>query len=291
MELVWPALGIAVIVCFVFFVLAQRWGRLLRHQTWMIQRLTDRVLSLEEMADPAWRRRLNDASPVPLEQVVHFSFNLTDRFWRDAIRISDEDRRFVQEAGSFVGSVKLERWRSHTVATIAEVLPDRKAEGWRTRSLDFYSGQAAGGESLSLWELPLARPRFAAERTPSLELLLRAQSIELRGHLLDVGGLYEFSGNGNGAAADSGDVVFFRVPLDSNGLAEFRSHDPADRAGNGNGGSDRHGNGHSWHGYYSFCDESAGIEWQLRLIDLTQKSEWEQWKILDGSAVSVPTRD
>jgi hypothetical protein len=47
MEILWPALGIAVIVVFVFYVLAQHWQRLLRQQNLTVRRLFDRVQSLE----------------------------------------------------------------------------------------------------------------------------------------------------------------------------------------------------------------------------------------------------
>ena len=291
MDILWPALGIGVIVVFVFGVMAQRWGRLLRHQSWMIRRLTERVHSLEEIADPAWRRKLTEASPVPLEQVFHFSFHLDDRFWRETIRLSDGDRQFIQQLGSFVGSVKLERWRSHTVATITEVLPDRKATGWQTRTLDFYSGSQGSGEALSLWELALTCPDVSAERPPSLELMLRANGLELRGHLLDLDDPTGISDHGHGGSLGDGDVLFFRVPLDPAELAEFRSHDPAETASNGNGARGSLLNGNSWQAFYSFRDGGTGIEWQLRLRDLTQKSEWEQWKILDSPAIPVPTRD
>jgi hypothetical protein len=286
MEILWPALGIAVVVVFVFYVLALYWQRLLRQQAWMIRKLLDRVQSLEQMADPVWRRRLSEATPLPLEQVFTFSFSLGDRFWRDTIRMSDEDRRFIREFGSFVGSVKLERWRSHTVATITEVLPDRKSTGWQTRSLDFYSDTATSVEALSLWELALARAGMSIERPPALELLLRANAIELRGRFVDFGKRSEVSGKAQGVAADAGDVIFFRVPLDSASLGEFRSEDPADPAGEGN-----FANGNSWQAFYCDRDEQTGIDWQLRVRDLSQKSEWEQWKILDSPAMRAGTRE
>jgi hypothetical protein len=290
MDILWPALGIAVIVVFVFYVLAQYWQRLLRQQAWTIRKLFDRVQSLEQMADPVWRRRLSEATPLPLEQVFTFSFNLGDRFWRETICMSEEDRRFIREFGTFVGSVKLERWRSHTVATIAEVLPDRKSTGWQTRSLDFYSDTSTSSEALSLWELALARSGMSTERPPSVELLLRANAIELRGHFVGLGKRSDVSGHGQGAAADTGDVLFFRVPLDSASLAEFRSHDPADTLGKENSAKGDHGNGNSWQAFYFYRDEETGIDWQLRLRDLSQKSEWEQWRILDSPAIPVGTR-
>jgi hypothetical protein len=290
MEILWPALGIAVIVVFVFYVLAQHWQRLLRQQNGTIRRLFERVQSLEEIADPEWRRKLSEATPLPLEQVFTLSFRFDDRFWRGSLRLSDGDWRFVREHGSFVGAVKLERWRSHTVATITEVLPDRKANGWQTRALDFYSDPFKSGDALTLWELALSRPGLSAERPPSLELLLRANSLELRGHLPPAA--HGSAGNGNGADAGDGEVVFFRVPLDTAMLAEFRSHDPADAANNGNAASGEPSvNGNSWQAFYSHQDDALGLEWQLRLCDLTRKSEWERWKILETAAMPLATRE
>ncbi len=290
MDILWPALGIAVIVGFVFYVLAQHWQRVLRQQNWTVRRLFERVQSLEEMADPEWRRRLSEAAPVPLEQVFTLGFRLGDRFWRDALRSSEDDQKFIREYGSFIGAVKLERWRSHIVATVTEVLPDRKATGWQTRTLDFYPDPAKSSDALSLWELVLSRPGLSAERPPSLELLLRANSLELRGHLIPA--IPGASGNGHSASADDGEVTFFRVPLDTAQLAEFRSHDPADPGGNGNGANGEAGsNGNFWHAYYSHQHEEIGIDWQLRLRDLTRKSEWERWKILESAAMPLATRE
>jgi len=287
MDILWTAMGIAVIVVFVFFVLAQHWQRLLGQQNWTIRRLFERVQNLEEIADPAWRRKLTDASPVPLEEVFHFSFNLDDRFWRGAVELTEDDRRYIRDYGSFVGAVKLERWRSHMVATVSEVLPDRKATGWQMRTLDFYPDASKAGDALSLWELNLSRPSLSAERPPSLELLLRANTIELRGHLY--GGA---ASGGKSSPNDEGEVVFLRVPLDTAALSEFRSHDPADSPGNGNGGSPQpYANGNSWQAFYSSANEELGIEWQLRLRDLTRKSEWERWKILESQSLPLATRE
>ena len=216
----------------------------------------------------------------------------TTAFGTTPFASTEDDLKFIREYGSFVGAVKLERWRSHAVATITEVLPDRKATGWQTRALDFYPDPANSGDALSLWELALSRPGLSAERPPSLELLLRANSLELRGHLISAAP--DPSGNGHAAAADNGDVLFFRVPLDTAGLAEFRSHDPADSAVNGNGnaaGGEAGVNGNSWQAFYSHHNEELGIEWQLRLRDLTRKSEWERWKILESVAMPLAARE
>ena len=285
MEILWPAVGIGVIVTFVFYVLAQHWQRVLRQQAWTIRRLLERVRDLEEMTDPEFRRRLSESAPVPLEQVFTLTFRLSDHFWRDALHATDEDLKFIREFGSFVGSVKLERWRSHTVATITEVLPDRKATGWQTRSLDFYPDPAKSGDALTLWELALSRPGLSAERPPSLELILRENSVDLIGHL--AGGA---SANGNRTQTGHEEVVLFRVPLDMALLGEFRSHDPSDGADNGNSGADQiSANANSWHAFYSDRNDGLGIEWQLRLRDLNKKSEWERWKILESAAMPLAT--
>jgi hypothetical protein len=287
MEILWPALGIGAIVMFVFYVLAQHWQRVLRQQSWTIRRLTERVRDLEEMTDPEFRRRLNESAPLPLEQVFTLTFRLSDRFWHDALHTSEDDMRFIREFGSFVGSVKLERWRSHTVATITEVLPDRKATGWQTRALDFYPDPAKSGGALTLWELALARSGLSVERPPSLELVLREHYVDLIGHLAG-----SASANGNRAQTEREEVVLFRVPLDTALLAEFRSHDPSDSADNGSGNSGADeilAGASSWHAFYSDRNDGLGVEWQLRLRDLNKKSEWERWKILESAAMPLAT--
>jgi len=292
MDILWPAIGIGVIVGFIFFVLAQHWRQVLNQHAWTIRRLTERVRDLEDMADPEFRRRLGEASPMPLEQVFTLTFRLDDRFWRDAVHMTDENLRFIREFGSFVGSVKLDRWRSHTVATVAEVLPDRKESGWQMRSLDFYPDAAKPGRGLTLWELALVRTKFSTERPPSLELVLRENSIDLLGHLApwEGGTSNGHVGNGHGgnghSASDYEDVVFFRVPLDTNQLSEFRSHDPSNEADNGSeSGAEPAPAGVSWQAFYSGGDETLGIEWQLRLRDLAKKSQWERWKILEPASM------
>ncbi|HEX4001845.1 MAG TPA: hypothetical protein VHX36_04305 [Candidatus Acidoferrales bacterium] len=310
MDILWPAIGIGVIVGFIFFVLAQHWRKVLAQQAWTVRRLTERLRDLEEMADPEFRRRLGEAAPMPLEQVFTLTFRLTDRFWHEVMQTSEENMRFIREFGSFVGSVKLDRWRSHIVATVAEVQPDRKETGWEMRSLDFYPDPAKPGRGLTLWELDLRRSDFATERPPSLELVLRENSVDLLGHLLpseieDTGSNGANGGNGangshgtnghgsdrfEGADSDYEEVVFFRVPLDTNQLAEFRSHDPTNEAGNSTeSATDQATLGASWHAFYSGGSESLGVEWQLRLRDLSRKSQWDRWKILEPAS-ALPLR-
>jgi hypothetical protein len=277
MEILLPAAAIVVIVMFVFYVFAQHVNRTIRRQSWTIRQLFERVEDLESLTDPLFLRRLNDAAPMPLEQVFTLTFRIDDRFWTEILCAREEVRTFVREFGSFVGSIKLERWRSHTVATITEVLPDRKSIGWQARTLDIYTDGAKACEPVTLWELPLRRASFSAEKPPSLELLLRGNSIELCGHLGP--GIEE--PNANDSLEDWEDAVFFRVPLDAAQLAGFRSHDPAGANENGNGHSNAGANPNAWQAFYSERNEVLGIEWQLWMRDLSKKSEWERWKILD----------
>jgi hypothetical protein len=285
MEILWTALGISVIVIFVFYVLAQHWQKLLRQQSGTIARLSERLRDIEDVADPEFLRRINDAAPSPLEQVFTFSFRLSDIFWNKALGIAAEDLRFIRAIGSVPASVKIERWRGHSVATITEVLPESKAAGWRTRSLDLYAESTKGGEAIILWDIPLARPRHDAERPPSLELLFHSNSLELRGHLLA-----SVSGNGHAGKSGEDETLFFRVPLDAPGLAEFQSYN-APQAGDhdkvNSGGAGALANDASWQASYGHEDESAGFEWQLCVRDLRKKAEWKRWKILEPTAIAV----
>jgi hypothetical protein len=283
MDVGWLALILAVAIVFMFLTLVQHWQRIVRRQTWSIKRLSERVEDLESISDPLFVQRLNEAAPMPLEQVFTFSLRLDDRFWNEALHATEEEKRFVRAYGSFVGSVKLERWRSHTVASITEVLPEGKEARWQTRSLDLYSDPTRTSETWTLWELPLSRPGSSAVRPPSIELLLRANSVELCGRLLG----NRASENGHRDATALKDIVFLRVPLDATQLAAYRSQDPAH---NGTGDFTPHdlsARASSWQAFYSGREETLGIEWQLRLHDLSKRSEWERWKILESESPSI----
>jgi hypothetical protein len=281
MEILWAAAGIGAIVFVLFFALASHWNTIMRQQSWTIRDLSRRLKDLEEVGDPEFRRRLGDSSPMPLEQVFHFSFRMSDRFWRDQLRIKSEDWDFIRTFGSFVGSVKLEHWRSHTVAIITEILPENSAARWQTRSLDFYPDASKSTEKLPLWELRLSPTKGSAARPATLELILRRNAVELCGYFI----------GSNGTASENGDqefvrneIVFFTVPLDSARLVNFRSHDPANLSDNGNGNTSKSvvpAHETSWQAFYSNCDDTLGIEWQLRLRDLSKKAEWDRWKILE----------
>lgn len=275
MEILWPILGICVFVCFVFILLVQHWQRVLRHQNWTIRRLSERVRTIEEVDDPEFRRRIGESAPSPLEQVFTFSFRLSDQFWRETLQTTEENLAFIRAFGSFIGSIKIERWRGHSVATITEVLPDRRSAAWQTRTLDCYFDEGSGCDRLTLWELPLARIGRSNERPSSLELVLKEKSVELCAHLLPTPG-----SNGHSNSPAINELVFFRVPLDPAKLVEFRSHDP--RGGTENGASRAvQPNRPAWRAFYSYHDEDVGFEWQLGTLDLNKKGEWDRWRILE----------
>jgi hypothetical protein len=278
MDILWPALGIAIIVVFILVILAQHWQRVLRHHSWTIRRLIERMQDIEEVGDPEFRRRLSQIAPSPLEQVFVFSLRLDDRFWRQTLHASPDDLKFIRSFGTFLGSVKIERWRGRTVATIMEVLPESRLAGWQTRSLDLYSADTGGGSSVTLWDVPLARPLRATEIPPSLELLLRQNSLEL---------CIRRSSSPPGSREEmrpgDGDTVFFRVPLDAALLSEFRSQEPISNTIEESATAD------SWQAFYTCEDHDLGYEWQLSLRDLEKKVEWEQWKILETAPLRTGT--
>jgi hypothetical protein len=293
MDILWPSLGITVMVVFVFFVLAQHWQRLLRQQSGAIRQLSQRVQNLEDMADPELRRRLSDAAPVPLEQVFTFSMRLGELFWSETAHATEEDRKYIHDYGSFLASVKLERWRSHTVATVSEILPARKSAELQTRTLDYYPNASGADDTLLLWELALARPTAAGLRPPSIELLLRGDALELRAAL--VWESTETNGNGNSSTPhDRQTGLLLHLPLDAGQLEEFRGSDPErvgeeDPEGNGKNGAkpERLNSASYWHAFYSGSDEAHGIEWEMRLRDLSKKAEWERWHIWESGAIPV----
>jgi hypothetical protein len=283
MEILWPAFGICVIVLFVFYVLAKHWRRVLQHQSRMIRRLGDRVQALEEIGDPAFRRRLNESAPMPLEQVFTISFQLGERFWHDTLFLHEGHSDSVRKFGSSVGSVKLEKWRSHTAATITELLPQSETARWEKRSLDFYPDPSKSDDRIVLWELQLNPARAPVERPALLRLILQRNWVELRGWFPSLDG--DNSGNGHRMPNTRNEDVFFHIPLDTDLLADFQTPDPADDGAlNGNlAGEDALPlSTRSWRTFYSNRDENAGIEWQLRLHDLRLKAEWERFKILDS---------
>lgn len=270
-------LGGAALVGFVFFVFIRHWNKILRTQTWTLRQLSLRVHDLEALADPAFRRRLEESAPVPLEQVFTLTFRFTDAFWKNTLGLRLEDECYIRDFGSFVGSVKLERWRSHTVANVNEVLPSNQSARWQTRTLHYFSTTAGEGEGVQLWELALGPREGLLRRADFLELQIVSRRaidcIELRGRHL----------RSRLATSPPRDDLLFTIPLDRAMLALHRAPEP--------GGASTHPGERAapectWKGFYSFQDNVRGIEWQLWMQDLTQKAEWDRWKILDAARAS-----
>ncbi|MGB9403613.1 MAG: hypothetical protein WCA98_08735 [Candidatus Acidiferrales bacterium] len=284
MDILWLALGICVIVGFVFVVLARHWQRLLAHQTWSIRRLTDRLHSLEEMANPAFRRKLDETAPSPLEQVYTFGFRLGDEFWRNTLQASAEERDYVREHGNFLGSVKIERWRSHTVVTTTEVLPQSKSASWQTRSFDIFPEDAAEGNSITLWEMSLAEEGAdsGSGRVPTLELRWKNGDLEL---VAQSGGFLAAQDNTITLAPE--ERVLLSVSLDIERLAPFRE---AEETANSDveqvlerlADDATQAKPNPWVALYGHDDPQLGIEWHLALRDLSKQSDWKRWKIVES---------
>jgi hypothetical protein len=283
MDILWVALAVCVIVGFVFVVLARHWQRLLAHQAWSIRRLTDRLHSLEEVADPNFRRKLDESAPSPLEQFYTFGIRLSDRFWRNTLETSDTQRLFIREQGNFLGSVKIERWRSHTVLTVTEVLPQNKSANWQTRSFDIFPETSSEQHFVTLWEMPLAEAKASSAmgRVPTIELRWNDATLELCA-LQDRGA----SASADVIALVPEERVLLSVPLDAASLEPFRKAADQD-ADEGSAdferpqayGSDL--NGAQFMSYYGGDDAETGIEWHLCLRDLARRSEWDRWRIVE----------
>jgi hypothetical protein len=274
MDIVWTGLGICILVGFVFYVLALYWQRLLTKHSYAIRDLAMRVQALEEMEDPNFRKKIGDSAPSPLEQVITFGFRLGERFWEGALQAQAEEVAYVKAYGKFLGSVKIERWRSHSVVTVYEVLPQSKSAEWESRSIDVYSSGGGSAEPVTLWELPLAASaEYAPEPAPGLELRLVDNALELRA----AHGRFD-SAKGNGAVARLDEFVFFRIPLDAAQLGEYRKQETEDARGP----EETQPSGQladSWMSYFANHDERCGIDWQLCIRDLTRKEEWERWRV------------
>ena len=285
MDIVWAALGICVVVGFVFYVLATYWQRLLMSHTWSIQRLADRVQALEAVEDPDFRRRLSDSTPAPLEQVYTFTFRLSDGFWKDTLQATPEEMAYVKSHGQFLGSIKIERWRGHSVVTVSELLPQNRSAGWQNRSIDLYpmgNGYVMGdahpltrsGEksAVTLWELPLAASgEVVAEPAGRLELRLEDNALVLCARNGRFG-----AGHGNGSGPAPDEKVFIIIPFDESKIAAYRTEDGLEDCEDSDGAPRPAGH---WLALYAHQDESQGVAWQLCVRDLVKKAEWERWKV------------
>lgn len=286
MDILWVALGICALVFFVFYVLAQHWQRLLIRHSWTVGRLSERLSALEEMANPDFVRKIEESAPSPLEQVFTFRLGLSDRFWQETMRATPEEMEFIRENGTFLGSVKIERWRSHTVVTITEVLPQAKSASWQTRSVELFPGSALGnGNFVTLWELPL-KPRsevLPAERAPALELQLHSDSLALCAPQGRSAGGWEVR-----AGSDAQETVLVAVPLDTAQLAKYRMPEvaPGDTEFEAVSGRDTPAQREELGiAFYGHEDEARGVNWQLCLREATRREQWQRWKVIERGEI------
>lgn len=282
MDIVWAGLGISAVVGFVFYIMASQWARLLKSHSKAIRFLTQRLQALEEMEDPRLRRRIDDSAPSPLEQVYIFSFRLSDRFWADTIGATTEQMKYVREQGTFLGSAKIERWRSHITVTLTELLPQSQSAGWQTRTVDMYPGKQISGAAI-LWELHLEPPVNSAphEKHPALELRFEEELLVLRARP----GRASVK---NDAKMTPNEKVIFHVPLDADLLSDYRvkEEDAEDSGSEANEELARQlPRTDSWLTFYQYQDEKQGVDWQLCLRDLERKDAWEQWKVVEPQQV------
>jgi hypothetical protein len=284
MDILWIALGICGIVGFVFVVLARHWQRLLAHQTWSIRRLTDRLHSLEEVANPAFRRRLDESAPSPLEQVYTFGLRLDEDFWRNTLPATREERAYIREHGNFLGAVKVERWRSHTVVTVSEVLPHSKSAGWQTRTFDIFPDVQTDSENaVTLWEMSLAEEKAgdASGRVPTLELVWRDNRLDL---VARAGGY--LAANYNDITLTPDERLLLSIPMDPELLQPYRQIDETPPVESEESITQMAESGAQqsapWVAYYSHEDRQLGIEWHLYLRDLSKQSEWKRWRIVES---------
>ncbi|HKW88736.1 MAG TPA: hypothetical protein VJN21_08265 [Candidatus Acidoferrales bacterium] len=279
MEIVWVGLGISAVVGFVFYIMASQWARLLRSHSKAIRFLTQRVQALEEMEDSHSRRRLDDSAASPLEKVYIFSFRLSDRFWSETIGATADQMRYVREQGKFLGSAKIERWRSHITVTLTELLPQSQSAGWQTRTVDIYPGKEIREEAI-LWELHLEPPADSAlhEKHPAIELRYADELLVLRTRQESV------VAKSKGSAATS-ERVIFHVPLDVDLLSDYRVQEDEgiedSEKGAGEELASQLPRADSWVTFYQYEDEKQGVDWQLCLRDLERKDAWEQLKVVE----------
>jgi hypothetical protein len=271
MDILWAALAICAIVSVAFYVLAVSWQRTLKGHSRAIRALFQRLESMEAMEDPLMRRKIGELMPSPLEQVHVLTFRLGERFWRETLGASEHQVRYVHENGTFVGSVKIEVWRSHSAITLTELLPQNKSAGWQTRRLDIYS-EDRGAPSV-LWEIrldPLQNP--LAPKPSSAELRYQDGAIVLAARAWEK---QAWPGFLDDRCMD--EKIIFRIPLEAARLAEFHVSEAEVETEGLNTKAQACGR----IALFSHYDERQDVDWQLRIRELDGRNTSENWTIMD----------
>jgi len=271
MDILWAAMAICAIVSVVFYVLAVSWQRTLRSQAGAIRTLVQRLEAFEEMENPVMRRKISELMPPPLEKVCILSFRLSDAFWRDTAGLTEAQIRHIHEHGTFVGSVKIETWRSHVAVTLRELPPRSQSSGWQARTVDVYATESDSGTVL--WELDLD-PKLAlpTRKPPTLDLRYEKKAIVLAMTCLAKEALVGIS---NGEPTE--EKIVFRVPLDDDQLVPFRVAETDVEAGLETGKEE----GTSIESF-ACQDERQGIDWQLRVRDFGGSVSSGRWTVLES---------
>jgi hypothetical protein len=283
MDVLWAAVAICAMVSLVFYVLAASWQRMLRSHSRAIRDLFQRMEALESMEDPLVRRKIGELAPSPLEQVHILSFRLSEQFWRDTMGATEQQMRQVHEYGIFVGSVKMEMWRSHVAVILTELLPQSKSAGWQTRSMDIYAPDSA---PTVLWELCLPpTANSPAVDPPSVQL-----RYENRAVILAARSKIKRNWPDASDSESAGERIVFRIPLDAEHLAQFRDPDPeVDDGETGKAtaapleGGGQRADAHI--ASFSHEDERQGVDWQLHIRELDGRTSSENWTIMEPPRV------
>ncbi|MFZ0638302.1 MAG: hypothetical protein WA020_15840 [Candidatus Acidiferrales bacterium] len=285
MDILWTAIAICAMVSVAFYVLALSWQRMLRSHSRAIRELFDRLESLEAMDDPLMRRKIGELMPSPLEQVYILSFRLGERFWRDTLGANEQQVRHIHEHGTFIGSVKIEVWRSHAAITLRELLPQSKSAGWQTRTVDLYATDSAA--PAVLWQLclePAANSR--GTEPPLVELRYENGTIVLATRS---GANRARPEGSHGESVD--ERIVFCIPLDAEQLAQFRVPEAKRETGGvesepAAGPSEAGGQcADRWFASFSHQEERQGVDWQLRVRDLNSQTASGHWTIMEPPQV------
>jgi hypothetical protein len=278
----WVALGISAIVGGVFVVVARHWQKLLTQQAWSIRRLTDRLHTLEEVADPNFQKKLEETTPSPLERVYTFGLRFDEDFWNRTVHATESQRRYVRQYGNFLGSVKIECRRRHVVVTVSEVLPEEKSASWQTRTFDIFPEDLARSrEALTLWQMDLAGDVSGpTERAWS--------TVELRWKVDQLDLCWRYSETL--AEAANGQIlerVLFTVPLDAKQLGTYRTNEWDGELADESGGAGPAGAATPIDqprpavSFFGNHDAETGVEWNLAMRDLSSPDELKRWKVYE----------
>jgi hypothetical protein len=284
MDVLWAAVAICAMVSLVFYVLAASWQRMLRSHSRAIRDLLQRIETLESMEDPFVRRKIGELAPSPLEQVHILSFRLSERFWQNTLGATEQQMRHVHEHGIFVGSVKMEMWRSHVAVTLTELLPQSKSAGWQARTVDIYASDSSA--PTVLWELCLSpSANSPAVAPPSVQLRYENHTVILAARTKIKRNWPQAS---NIESAD--ERIVFRIPLDAEHLAQFRAPDPEmddGETGEAAAAPFEAGSLRADASITSFShqDEQQGVDWHLHIRELNGRTSSENWTIMEPPQV------